>query len=477
MHRIFCFVLLQMISLNLLASSALNDTINLQVISSNGEPLHGTYIVNKCLHYLITTTDEKGFCKIPYPTLAAGDTIEFAYLGFTSRQFPSRELLKLKQIILIPKTQYLQEVSVKGIPPKTLLAKVSEQLKSFRPKYPLNYYGNAQYEKITECNLSTVEYRNEYGCYFTSGNVRLKEKWDLNYHFYFVPAYSARSFNFQPGVNDTLKKQIVTGGRLEYDAGNRKIFNAIRSVLLWGPLFTNSRYYDIKLLDVDSVDYIFTFVAQEKYYPNDIKIYCRGTLKIDKQTFHLKNIHFDYLDYHFYKLTNQTRPQTPFSTSMDINFAYNATGIYIQSCQQITTWKHNSDQTYGGIEKPSRRNPAKNHLIEREALRCETFQKIPQNKQEKYLLQQTNVASCNPEGEFDVQIFNSQPQLLKKTKALKELNHYQDIQSQFKHNSNRPYYTTDQIVIPLKINSLDVPVNVFIQRIKKKILHDFFIKP
>jgi len=402
------------------------------------------------------------------------DTIEFAYLGFISRQLPLRNLQKIRQIILTPTTQYLQEVSVKGIRPNVLLEKVFRQLKSIRTKYSLNYYGNARYEKITECGSRAVEYRHEYGCYFTSGNVKLKEKWDLNYHFHFIPAYSARSFNLQPDGRDTLKKQVVTGGRLEYDAGSRKIFNAIRAVLVWGPLFSKLDYYDIKALEPDSTNYIFHFTTKEKCYPDHLKIYCRGTLKIDKQTHHLKNIHLDYLDYHFYKLTNQTRPHAPFSTSMDIDFAYNTTGIYIGSCQQTTTWKHNSDKTFGGIEKPSRRNPANKHLVEREAFQCESYQKIPQDKQEKYLLQQVNIASCNPEGKFDPQVFYSLPKLLNETVALKELNEYCDIQTQFNHNSNKPYYPTDQIMIPLKTNALDVPENIFIQRVKNKILHDFF---
>lgn len=480
MYKLLCFLFIQTVILNSSASTLLNDTIHLQVLSSSSETLHGTYIVNKSSNYLITTTDENGHCKIPYKTMNANDTIKFSYLGFVSLQLPLRELQKNKQIILTPKTQFLQEVNVKGIRPDILLEKVSRQLKSFRPQHILNYYGNAQYEKITECNSRAVEYRNEFGCFLTSGNVKLKEKWDLNYHFYFIPVYSTRSFNLQSDGKDTLKKQAITGGRseLDYDAGNRKIFHAIRAILLWGPLFSKLDYYDIKPLESDSTNYVFLFTTKKKYYPNNLKIYCRGTLKIDKQTHSLKNIHLDYLDYHFYKLTNQTRPRSPFSTNMEINFAYNdTTGIYIHSCQQITTWKHNSDKTFGGIEKPSRRNPANNHLIEREALLCENYQEIPQNKQKKHLLQEAYISSCNPEGKFDVQVFNLRPKLLNEAIALKELNEYCNIQTQFDHNNNKSYYPVSQISLPIKTNMLNIPQDIFIQTVKNKTLQKFFYQP
>ena len=54
-----------------------------------------------------------------------------------------------------------------------ILKKASENIKKKRASAGiLQFYGNGQYEKITECRGRAVEYQREYGCFVKVGNCR-----------------------------------------------------------------------------------------------------------------------------------------------------------------------------------------------------------------------------------------------------------------------------------------------------------------
>ena len=172
-------------------------------------------------------------------------------------------------------------------------------------------------------------------------------------------------------------------------------------------------------------------------------MFSRGTLEINKETHQLERICFDYIDYHFLQLTHKTIPHTPFASKLELTFAYHTNYPYVQSAKLLTIWKHNGNKEYNAIELPSRRNPATNHLIEKEAFYCEAFFPIPPEKQHKYLLKMIDLASQNPQIAYSEELFQTLPSLLDRTSAWEQLNQYQDLLQQFIHNSNKAYYGND----------------------------------
>lgn len=455
-------------------AQSIRDSLSIQVSASGNTPLQGAYVVNKTKHYLVATTDKEGKCSIPLENIAGTDSIQFAFMGFRDTIVTWSHLQQNNRIILFPKTISLQEVQIKGINSGQLLHSLTEQLSPIKHSYPLNFHGNAHYTKITRCNSTAVEFRDEIGCLLTSGNVRYKEKWDLRNHDYFIPVYTARSYNLTTS-GDTLKIPSMTGSKLEYDAGNMKIFNVIRSIEIWGPLFSKLKYYDIELTDSDDTYYTFSFYTKKEYYPQKIKILCRGKILVGKNDHRLKQISMNYLDYHFYKLTNMTRANSPFITKALLEFAYNNSTPYIKTCQVETIWKYNFDEHYGSIEKPSRRNPAKAHLVEQEYITFNSLHQIPKEKQEKYLLQKVVTAACNPRGEYQPDIFRKRKLTLNEKIAISEVEQFQKIEEQFQHNSNRWYYPESKFSsLPLKMEQLNIPVSQFILQTRNEIIHDFF---
>ena len=139
------------------------DTLHVQLLSNEQERLFGAYVVNKNKQHLITTSDENGCCHIPQLPEWKTDTIEFAYLGFSTRRIAFNDLKNNMKIKLRPNWKTLETVTIEGIHPNALLKKVAQQLKAKRQKHEVNFYGKALYEKITECNERAVGFLQEYG--------------------------------------------------------------------------------------------------------------------------------------------------------------------------------------------------------------------------------------------------------------------------------------------------------------------------
>ncbi|WP_059026228.1 hypothetical protein [Gabonibacter massiliensis] len=454
-----------------LHAESLPDSLRVQVTNTSSEPLFGVYVVNPNRHYLVTTTDEKGYCCFSTGDISLQDSIRFSYLGYKDSIVAVRDLVSMERLALSMKMEFLQEVNVVGIKSADLLEKVMKELQPVSPQNNMNFYGKAQYAKITTCFTKAVEYRREFGFFLTSGHVKQKEKWDLDYKFEFIPVYSARSFNLLPDRSDTLRTPYIESS---YNAESKKIFPALRAVFLWGPLFSKLKYYDIQPIESDSNCYKFVFSTREKYYPQDIKIFCKGVLYIDRDDFRLRRIEIDYLDYHFYRLTNLTRTYAPFSTKMQIELAYNEEGdVYVHSCRQETVWKHKSDQTgFGSIEMPSRRNPEKNRLVETEAFQCMAYQRIPAYAQMQFLREKAVLVASYPFGIYDTKAFEGLPDLLDSGQAIADLSEYKEIEAQFLHHGNKPYYPRSYLTT-LRLNGI-TPTVPFVVKTKNGLLRLFF---
>ena len=337
----------------------------------------------------------------------------------------------------------LDEVNVIGFKPSKILKKAIKNLAKHPKTQNYCHYGQSQYTKITECNKHTVEYRNEYGYFFTTGNTQQKDKWDLNYKFAFIPLYTARSYNLTPNGKDTLSPITMQSSNITYDAGTQKIFTLIRAILSSGPLFM-PKCYDYNFIDQNESNLRFSFRTLENKFPNKTRIYCRGILTISKTGF-LQHIQIDHIDYNLFSLTNLKQANSPFSTSVEINIGYDRQSYpYVTSCIQTTTWKHNPNNQYIAIEKPSRRNPTKNNLVETEAYKVENY--IPLKFIDNHLDRILQYAVLNPSGIYDPQIFHLLPVLIPSSKAFTELSQYMDIIKQFQIHSNKPYYPASHIL-------------------------------
>ena len=182
--------------------------IRLKVINPKGEPQFGVYVVNPRNHYLLTSTDIEGECVIKTYKLHPSDSLQFQGMGYQTVKYSMNDLLRMKRLVLVPLAYELEETNVeKGISMKELLKRASSKLKKQAPGLePIcKYFGKALYEKITECEENVVEYRREYGYYFSSGDVKSRNTWDTDFRSYIVPFYVARSYNLSNDGQDTLK--------------------------------------------------------------------------------------------------------------------------------------------------------------------------------------------------------------------------------------------------------------------------------
>ena len=448
----YYLTILIFILINLIVPKARAQTESMvQIKNSKGEGLPGVYMVNKTRTYLITSSDEEGRCYFDARALAPTDSIQFASLGFEEVMITARELEKRSEIFLSEKTYDLQEVAVSDIRPETLLKKAAALMKKPKGKnHHYQYYGKGQYMKITQCNGKAVEYRREYGAFFTSGNTLRQGKWDEYYRFDFVPAYMARSYNLMANGQDTLYPVRVYRNHYkyqeqDYDAGFVKIHKLIRALFLEGPLFTDLKYYQFRLID-NNQNYAYEFRSKPRIPLSDLRISCNGTLTIDPETARLRNITIDYIDYNMIELVRfKKKVNSPYSTRARLEIGWTPEGQpYIKSCRQETIWQNNpkitkTDSTTFLGNFSSRRAPAKNKLIEKEAFVCDSYDIYPYNSDKRYysIISRARNSIC---GEYDPEFFAYLPEPLDGTQAKKDLSQYRDLEEQFRFYNKKPYY-------------------------------------
>lgn len=420
--------------------------LHLKITDQKDRPVFGVYVVNKNKSHLITSSDIDGECTIHSYLLSPSDSVQFQGMGYKVVTYAAKELKKIKHIRLEELRYELEETTVTSLSTEELLEKVAAQLKKMPRNSPpfCNFYGKAQYEKITDYRDSAVEYRREFGHYFTSGDIRPRNVWDQSFRSYFVPAYTQRSFNLTNNGSDTLSPLYITTEDNRFDAGTRKIFTMLRAIQLYGPLFSGTRYYEIKPVDTDSLDYVYAFQTRPAGYPEQTRISCKGTLVIDFKRHILKSMSFDYIDYQLLRqvlLTDRRKTSSPYSTRAKITFGYDKNNrIYIRSCYQETLWKHDLGDNFLVLEQPSRMHPADGNLVEKEAFYCYEYLPIKKEFRNHSVTVKIHVTQRNPVGKYDSLLFQHLPPLLEKEQAIRQLSRYAGIEDQFRYNDNKTYY-------------------------------------
>jgi len=423
----------------------------LRITDTRSNPVFGVYVIHKAKSWLITTTDIDGECEFRTDWFSPADTIQFQGMGYKVTTYTVSDLQHLREIRLEELNFLLDEMTVSGISMEEVLNKALGQMgRPLRSQVPLcRFYGRSQYEKITEYHDIALESRREFGYYFTSGNVRCKNVWDKAFRSYFVPTHSARSLNLTNNGSDTLSPLYITTEDARFDAGTRKIFTLMRTVQLYAPLFGPLRFYEIHPMESDSLDYVFSFQTKPSHYPDDIRISCKGSFTLDYQSYRLKSMTFDYIDYQLFRqviLTDRRKTASPFSTRATLTFGYTPEGqIYIRSCRQETRWKHDLGKDFILIEQPSRMHPASGKLVEKEAFHCYEYLPVKESLQTQTMLTKIHVIQRNPIGLYEPELFRTLPVLMDHEKALADLNRFKDIGQQFRENSEKTYYPDNYI--------------------------------
>ncbi|MDR2130687.1 MAG: carboxypeptidase-like regulatory domain-containing protein [Odoribacteraceae bacterium] len=436
-----------------------DSLVRLTVVDEASLPVFGVYVIHARLARLLTTSGLDGECLLEAGELSPGDTIRFQGVGYRSLSRAWGDLLRSRCVVMKELTYELEEVVVLAGPgrasrpprPDELVERAMSKLGKLPRSTPpyCNFHGKARYEKITEYRHRAVEYRREFGYYFTSGNVTPVNAWDSRFCSYFLPAYCARSHNLTNNGKEILSPVYMTTDAARFDAGTRKVFTLLRAVQLHGPLFAGTGSYEITAIETNRTEYRYRFQTRPGAYPGKTKITCRGTFTIDRERQELRDITFDYIDYQLYRqvlLGERGKVASPFSTRATITFTHDDGGkARVATCLQETYWKYNLGENFVLIEQPSRPDPARGELVEREAFRCDDYRPVLPPLRDRETRAKIHAVQRNPAGAYDEEIFRRLPPLLADSAAIADLSRFEEIDEQFRANSNVSYYPPNHL--------------------------------
>jgi len=153
---------------------------------------------------------------------------------------------------------------------------------------------------------------------------------------------------------------------------------------LYGPIFSNSKHFTFKYLNVEDNIYTISFQTKASAYPK--KNYClsTGTLSFDIHSNKIIEINFSFLDYAYSELRRWRERKFPFKTEASVKIGYDAEGYaYISQCSCSSTWNYvvGGENIVLGEIRPSRPFAAKNRLVEKEFWSCDSYKAIPESFQ------------------------------------------------------------------------------------------------
>lgn len=425
----------------------------IQIIDLKNNPIVGVYVVQYPQQRLIGSTDGDGNIEIEVSDFLPEEKLIFQCMGYRSDTLIIKEIKTRPTIILKENSIQLPESTVSITPVKKLLTQTHKQLQpTYKAKeWIRRFYGNGIYSKTVECNGKNVQLFHEYGLFLTSGNCPQKDKFDLEYRLNFIPVYTARSYDLNCSGTDTLKYISIIGSKkredIRFDATSRKIFNIIRTIYLYAPLFVSPEYFEFKLTDIDSSFYTIHFSTKPECFPRRIKGFSRGILQIDRNNQQLQNITLEYFDYYLYTLSSNPPEKVPYITKVKAQFAYDQEQhAYINQATCETRWKYKADYQTDvySIESPSRPFASKNQLIEKESWKIESYQPIPKQYQNSEIAVQAGYASHST-GTYEPLFIEKYPNPFATPEAQAFLNRFCEIEQQYKENSNKLYWTESEI--------------------------------
>ena len=257
MNAIFkCFVLFCILGITgnskICAQGTENlDTLHMQVVDPVVNPVYGIHVVLIPENVLLATSDPTGKVQIPVKNLPDDARLQFQGIGYKKQIISLKRLKDMYLVVLKTENINLEEVVVKGAKTKTLLKDAQDQNKRSSRKFVdffERYYGQAQYMKITECFGRAVEFRREYGCFLTTGNIKRKGDYsqpinqfeDLEREDYLQRRFVGNgivNYDYQQ-FSDEVNKYSLMGSI--FDENNREVLLKVFNVLLKDPAISQS---------------------------------------------------------------------------------------------------------------------------------------------------------------------------------------------------------------------------------------------
>ena len=416
-----------------------------KITNEQCEPLVGISIKDSCSDYIYSFTDKDGFGYINLEKQLIKDKIKISGIGYQPVLLSIDDLILYPNICLKEQKYNLPTVEISHPTMEALIEKSQKNLHIDRhpenKKGELSHYGNGYYTKIIESNHQIIHLRKEYGYFLTQGYSVISGIACLR--FYFFPTLSARSMDLRSDGQDTLKKKTIylsgINDNIAYDATQRKVFEGMEIIYRYTPLFAQRKYFTFQWAEEESDHYVIYFSTTPQGIPSHIPTYrgqCKGSLYINKQNYKLEKINIDYFVRQFALSASSAFKK------IKATFDYTEKDIcYIKECSMETIWRDPASlkNKVTISELPNRPHAAKNHLVEYETWKCETYQPITEKITNKIIIRQASFMNKFVEAPYDSIKINFIPPSLEYDLSL--LNNYMPIKQQYEYNSNRLYWT------------------------------------
>ena len=198
----------------------------------------------------------------------------------------------------------LDEVMIEAPSNKTIIRKAIGNLHSLTKE---SYYGaNCQFIQIMESAGTVIQLTREYGYLFANGySDKKRNQWDSYWVTNFNPVYNARSLRYDIDGNTVLADSYYSVEDLNanvrdfYDARCKYVFEIVRLIYLYGPVYSrNWTDYTFNLKDVTPDSYLLSFESSQNY-PAKNPLYAKGQLEIDAESMKLKSIRIENMGLHY----------------------------------------------------------------------------------------------------------------------------------------------------------------------------------
>ncbi len=312
--------------------------------------------------------------------------------------------------------------------------KTKQSLKEMHSYHSKNMYnaehayrniGEYRYSRIVETDSITLDMRDEFGIYYSSGNNASIDDWDLHYSFYTVPEYMARSYSITTDGYNILDKQY-SDWHNNYEP---KIDELIRIVCRYGPLFADYEVYDYEPVGSQREIGIVKFKTNPEAFPNETRIFAEGTLRYNIITSRLVDIDFDYIYAAYYNAERLPKYLNEYGYKFiaKMSFKYDADGVvYVDECSSTCVWRQGKTPTF--FIKPARRYPHKTNLVEKEYLIIEPYKSGTYNLQDGM----ANVIA----GKYDEEFFSDKPFPIPSVDNFTRLKSFNPLEIMFEENSD-----------------------------------------
>ncbi len=380
----------------------------------------------------------------------------------------------------------LSDVQIEALTPKTIIQKAIGNLFKMTKKTPISFYGNAQHIQIMESAGSVIQLSREYGYFFEMGYNEKRDDFDCGWDINFVPVYNARSLRYDTSGNEVLTENSESAGQVTsknwFDARWKYIFDIIRLIYLYGPVYSRNCSDYVFALTADSGDsYTFSFESSDRY-PRKNPLYAKGQLEIDAASMKLKSIRIDNMGIHYagkYSLHKHMLKKYPdphdsriLQDCVDCDFEVNGFGEISYALIHVL-WSPTNKQYYkGGCGNQPRANVAgtdfvvtecwKSDLFDFESLPDSTIQKLhirkPANASEARkwaVLTVFTLGRCPEHNTYNPEATDRIEWALDVSDAERQLNQKMPIKDQYRMQSTDFYSSVEEDVNKSAASGLD----------------------